>query len=622
MLPVEKLSLITLDTAINAILKTGNYGTKLTKVAMDIADTIETEVSITNAKNRRKTLSKTHSNLINKITSSARTTRFLKARIKELNNGQTWSHALKVKLGSALFSLLLRCCHTEDGSMAFIHTTDYDREKQKSISRIGLLQLEHNCYQQIANSDFPVAIPRFLPMLVPPKSWNSKEFDGAYYKLQAPLMKTTMKSQTNAVKNSNIPKVTEGLDYLGSIPWKINRDMLDVVISLWNSGEALGDLPPGQDLVVPEYEEFAESYKEKILSKDISDEIITNKSVKGEDDNKKPFSKLELAYRDLTRRIKKKNAELHSLRCDTKIKLSIANRFVGEKIYYPYNLDFRGRAYPVPPNLTHLGSDLSRGLLTFAEEKILGKKGFMWLKVHLANLFGNNKITLEDRAKWTEDNIENVIDSAENPLTGKKWWQSAEEPFQALATCIEIAKASKLDNPELYQCSLPVHQDGSCNGLQHYAGLGRDHPGAVAVNLVPSNSPQDVYSRVLDIVKEQIEGDASIPFNHPVEMERIKGECARLVKDLVSRKVIKQTVMTSVYGVTRTGARAQIQARLEELVQTDSSVSNVAMDRKLFQAANYLASLTLISLEKMFTSAKEIMDWLATCAVLVSDKVS
>ena len=28
--------------------------------------------------------------------------------------------------------------------------------------------------------------------------------------------------------------------------------------------------------------------------------------------------------------------------------------------------------------------------------------------------------------------------------------------------------------PADYLCALPVHQDGSCNGLQHYAALGRD----------------------------------------------------------------------------------------------------------------------------------------------------
>ena len=48
-------------------------------------------------------------------------------------------------------------------------------------------------------------------------------------------------------------------------------------------------------------------------------------------------------------------------------------------------------------------------------------------------------------------------------------------------------------DPTTFVSHLPIHQDGSCNGLQHYAALGRDVLGAGAVNLLPANEPQDVY---------------------------------------------------------------------------------------------------------------------------------
>ena len=54
-------------------------------------------------------------------------------------------------------------------------------------------------------------------------------------------------------------------------------------------------------------------------------------------------------------------------------------------------MDFRGRAYVIPPYLSHLGNDLSRGLLLFATKKPLGKRGLAWLKVHLANVYGKDK---------------------------------------------------------------------------------------------------------------------------------------------------------------------------------------------------------------------------------------
>lgn len=49
--------------------------------------------------------------------------------------------------------------------------------------------------------------------------------------------------------------------------------------------------------------------------------------------------------------------------------------------------------------------------------------------------------------------------------------------------------------------ALPPVQDGSCNGLQHYAALGRDLIGATSVNLMPCSVPQDVYSVVAQQVR-------------------------------------------------------------------------------------------------------------------------
>lgn len=47
---------------------------------------------------------------------------------------------------------------------------------------------------------------------------------------------------------------------------------------------------------------------------------------------------------------------------------------------------------------------------------------------------------------------------------------------------------------------LPIHQDGSCNGLQHYAALGRDESGGRAVNLLPVDKPQVRSWIMLDLV--------------------------------------------------------------------------------------------------------------------------
>ncbi len=55
-------------------------------------------------------------------------------------------------------------------------------------------------------------------------------------------------------------------------------------------------------------------------------------------------------------------------------------------IWLPHNIDFRGRVYPVPPHLTHLGSDKARALLRFAKGEKLGAHGLDWLKVRIPRL--------------------------------------------------------------------------------------------------------------------------------------------------------------------------------------------------------------------------------------------
>lgn len=50
-------------------------------------------------------------------------------------------------------------------------------------------------------------------------------------------------------------------------------------------------------------------------------------------------------------------------------------------------MDFRGRVYPCPPHLNHLGSDMARSLLCFAKGEPLGSNGLNWLKVSSKNFF-------------------------------------------------------------------------------------------------------------------------------------------------------------------------------------------------------------------------------------------
>ena len=101
-------------------------------------------------------------------------------------------------------------------------------------------------------------------------------------------------------------------------------------------------------------------------------------------------------------RVKRENRELHSQRCDFLIKLQVRKEMRDEKrIYFPHNIDFRGRAYTMHVHLNHLGATCVAARLMFAEERPLGPDGLKWLCVQAANLYGGgvDKLPMDERAR-------------------------------------------------------------------------------------------------------------------------------------------------------------------------------------------------------------------------------
>ncbi|KAI5431893.1 DNA-directed RNA polymerase 2 [Lathyrus oleraceus] len=405
---------------------------------------------------------------------------------------------------------------------------------------------------------------------------------GGHLFLPSYVMRTHgAKQQREAVKRAprnQLEPVFEALDTLGNTKWRINGKVLSVVDKIWANGGRLAGLVDRTDLDLPE---------------------------EPETDNEAEKKKWKWKVKS----VKKENRERYSQRCDIELKLAVARKMRDEEcFYYPHNVDFRGRAYPMHPHLNHLGSDVCRGILEFAEGRPLGKSGLQWLKIHSANLYagGVDKLSNEGRIAFVENHLDEIFDSADNPTEGKRWWLNAEDPFQFLAACITLTEALRSSSPEAFISHIPVHQDGSCNGLQHYAALGRDKLGAAAVNLVAGEKPADVYSGIAARVLEIMQKDAQ---KDPANFSDARH--AKTLVNQVDRKLVKQTVMTSVYGVTYIGAREQIKRRLKERdIFSD--------DSELFGAACYAAKVTLTALEEMFQGARSIMNWLGDCAKVIA----
>uniref|UniRef100_A0A8C9YZI6 DNA-directed RNA polymerase n=1 Tax=Sander lucioperca TaxID=283035 RepID=A0A8C9YZI6_SANLU len=418
-----------------------------------------------------------------------------------------------------------------------------------------------------------------MPMLCPPVPWTSVKF-GAYLLTPTKLMRTVEGATQHEVlleKCQDLHAVLDSLNQLGNCAWRINKPLLDIIISIFNDrGSDKLDIPPPL------------SEAPKIPHFNAQDPTYTA--------SEKAHMKREVIN------AKKKCSEMHSLRMDALYKLSIANHMRDEIFWFPHNMDFRGRTYPCPPYFNHLGSDVTRAVLVFAEGKPLGLKGLDWLKIHLVNLTGLKKrSSLDGRLEYANTIMEDVLDSADNPLNGKKWWMNADEPWQALSCCMELANAVRSPDPTQFISHFPVHQDGSCNGLQHYAALGRDVIGATSVNLMPCDVPQDVYSGVAQQVEEFRVRDAKSGL-----------KIAQVLEGFISRKVVKQTVMTVVYGVTRYGGRLQIEKRLKEIEEFPKE--------HVWDASHYLVRMVFSGLKEMFTGTREIQGTMVLMQWLLSSK--
>ena len=175
--------------------------------------------------------------------------------------------------------------------------------------------------------------------------------------------------------------------FSGQVGWRINVPLLNIMKTAYNQKLTVGDLP-GKDIPLPSKEECIRVVTKRIYKTvfsfknhddkndllDGNDPIPDDSDVAGWDtdeniENDKSKIKVNIEqeldpliprfdekyYKDFCKRIAMKNSAIHSTRCDLHLKIWVANKFQDEVFYYPHNLDFRGRAYPVPPNLNHLG---------------------------------------------------------------------------------------------------------------------------------------------------------------------------------------------------------------------------------------------------------------------------
>ncbi len=224
--------------------------------------------------------------------------------------------------------------------------------------------------------------------------------------------------------------------------------------------------------------------------------------VEYDEDNPQPY----FDRKELRAAISKENSRMRSLKLAIEATLTTCKEYVHEPaLYFPVSCDWRGRLYYRTPHLSPQGNTFCKGVLEFTEGKPLGKDGLRYLYRFAASVWTADKVDkaeFESQEEWAADNLELLIDIANNPLDHVDHWTTTDSPFEFLAACEDIRDAHATRNPETYVSHLPCRIDAVCSGVQHLAALTRDENVAASVCLTGQNRGTDYYT----LIKDEAEG--------------------------------------------------------------------------------------------------------------------
>lgn len=437
------------------------------------------------------------------------------------------------------------------------------------------IETQHNFYED--------QFPKNMPMVVKPYQWTNGH-DGGYRLSVYPLIKYKSEAQMAEVNQKYfMDRVYKAINTVQETAWKINVDVLNVLHEFYDNKI--------QSVLVPG---IFEGIKPAMPCADDTESILKYK-----DDH--PVEWQTWKNENTAYHTKIKHAGSHKYMLERQVQL--ADKFKDfDELYFPHNCDFRGRIYPLVPILNPQGNDLSKALLHFSYGVPIGEHGDRWLKIHMANSYGNDKVSLDERVKWAEKNEIAFMMIAKDPMAMRSAWETCDSPWQYLAACFEYARYKSSGEGENFVSTLAVGLDGSCNGIQHLASVVKDEVSGKQVNLVPSDKPSDVYQEVCDVVERNI--------------STMNNTYSNMWKGKVTRKCLKQNVMTFAYGSTHKGRQNQIRDYLRKQADKGTPVfdfpkSMSRTDRRNLEwnLVMFLATESGKAIDEVLIGPRQTMDW-------------
>lgn len=372
----------------------------------------------------------------------------------------------------------------------------------------------------------------YRPMLVPPVPHSLLESGGllADYLRKGTVTRTHGFGQhhkylvNNDTCDYNLGSVSslvtlDALNTLQETEWAIQSDVMDVMATLFRNNTKDGLLPAFSF----EAFDFGVPFPEEGSSQDVA----------------KWKEAKEEAYSQWFKE-EQKRTMLH-----TRLNLAKKIHSYGNYYYHPMSQDFRGRIYCDTIFLNPQSSDFDRGLIKFSKEYKQTDEGLYWLKVHIANLFDQDKLPFNERVDWCDVHLKDLLKVASDPYETRSFWVDNNTPkknttWQRLNAIMDLRQSL-----EHGLTSVPVQLDGSNNGAQHWAAIMKDPEVARLTNLVAVDKPQDLYQKIADIATEKIK-DSHHPIHLAIKERWPNG---------IDRKPTKRPGMCYGYGITPYGCR-------------------------------------------------------------------
>lgn len=596
----ESAAVIILKVILSKLVKP--EGIPITPMASAIGRTLEDEIRFGRIRDKEKEhFKKAIADNLNKRAGASYKKAYMQAvEASMLEQGQledawgTWSPTEAVHVGIKMLEIVIQ-------STQLVELKRYGAGN--AAADVEMVHLSDFWVKKMAQRGFSLAgiAPVYQPCVVPPKPWTGVVGGGYWAKGRRPLPLIRLGSKSAVARYEDVymPEVYDAVNIIQNTPWKVNKKVLDVV----NMVEKLNNTP--------------------------IDDIPQMEPLKPEDYAGETEEELK-AWKKAAAGIYRREKARQSRRLSLSFIVNQANKFSQFKaIWFPYNMDWRGRVYAVPV-FNPQGNDMQKGLLTLAVGKPIGADGFKWLKVHGANCAGIDKVTFEERIKWVEDNHDNIMAAAKEPMDSIEWWGKLDSPFCFLAFCFEYAGV--MHHGLSYSCSLPIAFDGSCSGIQHFSAMLRDHIGGHAVNLTPSGKVQDIYRIVSDRIEEELKvllvnGTDNEMVTHEDKKtgeitERLKLGTRELARQWLtygmSRKVTKRSVMTLAYGSKEYGFADQV---YEDIVMPAIDSGSGAMFTEPSQASRFMAKMIWEAVSVTVVAAVDAMKWLQGAAKLLAAEV-